>query len=265
MKDRRNRHLVLTGMLVGLLLMRPVIPTFITSIIFFTVTVASALILAEDKRKTRTALAILGVPLILGAILERAFPQSTPTCVQGIAGTITAGLVIVFLVYSGSVILLSFLRAGSIAADEIFGIINFYLILGFMWAYIYVLVEDISPNSFRLNLPQDALAPGLGRTDLLISKFIYFSFVTMTTLGYGDIVPHSELAETLVITEAINGQLYVAVAVAYLLSLHLIEFRSTHRGDRDHQWGMAETGESSLRERENQPQRADDTKGKDPG
>jgi hypothetical protein len=60
----------------------------------------------------------------------------------------------------------------------------------------------------------------VGASDLPLSRALYFSFVTIATLGYGDIVPKSEVAQGLAILEAVGGQMYLAVLVARLVSLY---------------------------------------------
>ena len=229
----RDKHLALMGLLMGLLLIRPMIPTFVTNVIFLSVTIASAVLVAENKRRTRIILGILGLPLVIWATVDKVVPDHVISIAHGMVGSVLAFSVVAFLSYSGGVILISLVRSTRISSDVIFGTVNFYLILGFIWAYIFVLVEILSPNSFNVHVSEEALAQGAVRDDLLVSKLIYFSFVTMTTLGYGDITPRSELAETLVVVEAIMGQLYVAVAIAYLLSMHIMQFRQELTEDKE--------------------------------
>ena len=89
--------------------------------------------------------------------------------------------------------------------------INIYLIIGFIWAHIYHLLERLIPHSFNIELAGEEL----------FDRLVYLSFVTLTTLGYGDITPQGPAAEVLVMLEAIIGQMYVPVFVTYLLSVHI--------------------------------------------
>ena len=100
------------------------------------------------------------------------------------------------------------LRSGVVDGERIFAALDAYLLAGLMFAVAYVLVEMTWPGSFRGAQPFD-----LGRS-------IYFSFVTIATLGYGDIVPTSDAARALTILEAVGGQMYLAVLVARLVSLY---------------------------------------------
>ena len=87
-----------------------------------------------------------------------------------------------------------------------------YFIIGLLWAFIYLILETQTPGAILGEL----------RTDVenTLSILLYFSYVTMTTLGYGDISPHTELAGKWVVLEAIIGQFYIAILVARLVSLY---------------------------------------------
>jgi len=103
-----------------------------------------------------------------------------------------------------------------------------YLLLGVTWALVYSLIDLADPNAFHFALRSGAegaavrpvLQFGSGDT----ASAVYFSFVTLCTLGYGDIVPKSPTAEMAAISEAIVGQLYLTVLVARLVGLHIAGF-----------------------------------------
>ena len=86
------------------------------------------------------------------------------------------------------------------------------------YAHIYTILEWFHPESFALQVQKQESA----------SHFVYFSFVTLATLGYGDITPKTEFAQRLAITEAIMGQFYGSLVVAYLLSLYIGHRISVH-------------------------------------
>lgn len=100
-----------------------------------------------------------------------------------------------------------------ISADRIVGAICVYLLLGVIWALAYTVLDFISPGSFAGFLPMG----GQGWD----SEWLYFSFVTMTTLGYGDILPVSAMARGLAYIQAVVGQFYIAVLVAGLVSAYV--------------------------------------------
>jgi voltage-gated potassium channel len=101
------------------------------------------------------------------------------------------------------------------AVDRVIGAICVYLLIGLAWASIYSTIETSAPGSFRF--PDDTPYDPSGR------GFVYFSFVTLATIGYGDVTPVSRLAGTFAWMEAITGQLYIAITIAGLISLALTE------------------------------------------
>jgi hypothetical protein len=101
----------------------------------------------------------------------------------------------------------------AISANRIIGAIAVYLMLGVLWAIAYTLVELNSPNSIT--------GFEIGARAQWDSEWLYFSFVTMTTLGYGDIAPVSAIARVLAYMQAVFGQFYIAILVAGLVSAYI--------------------------------------------
>jgi hypothetical protein len=89
-----------------------------------------------------------------------------------------------------------------------------YLLVGIFCGVLHWTIENASPASFASG--GAAMGPG----EFTLSRGIYFSFVTLATLGYGDIVPNSDLTRGLAVIEAVAGQLYVAVIVARLVGAY---------------------------------------------
>jgi len=108
------------------------------------------------------------------------------------------------------------LRTTRVSADTINGAICVYLVMGLGWAQGYELLSTLAPGSFALN--NAAITDNHS-----FEGFIGFSFVTLTTLGYGNIVPLTARAEALAIAEAITGQLYVAVLLARLVAMQIAD------------------------------------------
>ncbi len=104
-----------------------------------------------------------------------------------------------------------------ISANRLVGAVSLYLMLGVLWAVVYTLVEISAPGSFS-GLPT-------ANSEDWDSSWLYFSFVTMTTLGYGDLVPVSAVARMLAYMQAVFGQFYIAILVAGLVSAYI----SAHR------------------------------------
>jgi hypothetical protein len=103
--------------------------------------------------------------------------------------------------------------AGTVTFDRILGAIALYVLVGVVWAESYQLVSLRVPGAFA-GIPHDGGPPDR-------SIWLYFSFVTLTTVGYGDITPVAHAARSLAILEALIGQLYPAIVLARLVSLHV--------------------------------------------
>jgi len=96
-----------------------------------------------------------------------------------------------------------------------------YLLLGLVWALTYSVDDALDPTAFTCTVG-GAQHPGWMRVGRGETTSLYFSFATLTTLGYGDIVPTSPISRMLASMEAITGQLYLAVLVARLVGMHIV-------------------------------------------
>lgn len=121
---------------------------------------------------------------------------------------------LVFFCYTATIVLVHLFREDEITADVIIGSICVYLLLGIIWALGYSLLETWVPESFRL--PEGA-QPLTGRV------FLYYSFITLSTVGYGDITPLSAPARSLAFLEAVTGQIYLAVLIGRLVGIHIAQ------------------------------------------
>lgn len=93
-----------------------------------------------------------------------------------------------------------------------------YLIFGIFMALIYHLIDIINPQAFEGTFTEGSITPEIGSH---ILTFVYFSFVTLTTLGYGDIIPISATARSFASAEAIVGQIFIATVLAHLVSVRV--------------------------------------------
>ena len=112
------------------------------------------------------------------------------------------------------------LLSSTIDLNKIIGAICIYLLLGLNWSVWYLFINIANPDSFH-GLTSTAIGAQL-------SEFMYYSFVTITTVGYGDITPAKPIARTVTYLEAIVGQFYVAVLVAWLVGMYLSD-KGRHR------------------------------------
>jgi hypothetical protein len=111
------------------------------------------------------------------------------------------------------IILIRVFSEGRITSHRIQGAIAVYLLLGVIWSGGYRLVIYADPEAFNLT--------GSADESTLMSKLVYFSFVTLTTVGYGDITAVHPAARSLALLEALTGQLFPAVLIAKLVSMQV--------------------------------------------
>ena len=178
----------------------------IVSGLFSLVLVAGVLAVADRKRVLVIAL-VLAIPAIAGRWVNHFRPDLIPPAVFLVAGLILIAFVV------GN--LLRFvLRAPSVNTEVLCASISAYLMLGLMWTMAYWLVDQLTPGgafSFNTNTGTRSMNGFTG---------FYFSFITLSTVGYGDITPVSRIARWLAAMEAMTGLLYVAVLIARLVSLY---------------------------------------------
>lgn len=121
---------------------------------------------------------------------------------------------IIYGLFFGSAALLilqRILQASRVTMDTVRGGVCVYLLLGYFWALLYSIIYTLDANAFSRDL----------LTETSYVNVLYFSFVTLTTLGFGDIVPVTEIASVLTVLEALVGQIYPAVFIALLVSGYL--------------------------------------------
>ena len=128
--------------------------------------------------------------------------------------------------YLGLVTLLiatSVARQREISADIVMGGLCVYVLMGVFWTGLFMNLELIKPGSFSFGVhgPQQDM-------DSIYKLLFFYSYVTLLTIGYGDVVPMSGMAQTLTILEGLIGQFYLISFMAYLVGLYIYE-RQYHR------------------------------------
>jgi hypothetical protein len=119
------------------------------------------------------------------------------------------------MLLTGHVMTVVFSRSDEVTWGTILGAINGYLLLGIVFAFVYDVMDQLAPDSLQ------ETSGFSGDLDLKVVSFLYFSFVTLTTLGYGDIVPMTPDVAVVAMLEVMTGQFYLVVMVARLVSLHV--------------------------------------------
>jgi hypothetical protein len=178
----------------------------IVSVLFSLVLLAGVLAVADSKYVFVIAL-VLAIPAIAGRWLNHFRPDLVPPAFFLVAGLFLIAFVVARL-------LRFVLRAPSVTVQVLCASISAYLMLGLMWTMAYWLVDQLTPGgafSFNTNAGTRSMNGFTG---------FYFSFITLSTVGYGDITPVSRIARWLAAMEAMTGLLYVAVLIARLVSLY---------------------------------------------
>jgi voltage-gated potassium channel len=223
----RLRQARFTQLLIGLVLLLFVSPfigtfsselgkTFATLMVVFllaTVLIAAALAVSDDQKHTRITLALAGTCLILTMLAQLTGSPSLRIAQE----LLTIG----FLIHVIRLIVRTLFRQQHVDNDTIAASLCGYILIGVTFAVVFSLVMDIDSSalSFAKSEPSSELAIHFG--DQHTATAIYFSFVTLTTLGYGDITPISMPARMLTTAEALIGQLYLVILVARLVGLHI--------------------------------------------
>jgi hypothetical protein len=210
----RWRYLILLGALLLVLVVQPLSLGFsatppLFDALLMLLTVALLLSFCPDKTRRLAAVAV-GVPtslISLGGDLL-AGPAG------GTVVLIGHGLAVLFYFWAAAQIVASLFRRRPLSLDSVFGVICGYLLLGMAWGVLYSMLDTLRPGSFAVG---GRLAEQVQADDSRVPLYTYYSFVTLTTVGYGDVTPVSPAARTCAWLEALTGQFYLAVLVAGLV------------------------------------------------
>ena len=181
-----------------------------------------------------TALGVSGVFAVTRTRGARAFGLLAMTAPIGLGfyhalvpgsslGALRSGLTVMALLWLAYLALQHVFRAGAITSARLQGAIAVYLLLAVAFGEAYWLILQLRPEAFQF--PHPATTHGMMRSGLF-----YFSLTTLTTVGYGDILPVSPAARSLATMEGLIGQLYPAVLIGRLVSLQIISSQEGRHG-----------------------------------
>ncbi|MBT8129445.1 MAG: hypothetical protein KJP10_05595 [Gammaproteobacteria bacterium] len=131
-----------------------------------------------------------------------------------------------FFCYIAWLILVDIFRTRMVTFDIIAAGISVYLFFGNICGFIYAIISRLDPDAFSI---PEVTASYVGDSIGNVSSAMYFSFVTLTTLGYGDITPINDFARSLAYLEAAMGQIYLTVLIASLVGIHI---STSNRGEK---------------------------------
>jgi hypothetical protein len=119
-----------------------------------------------------------------------------------------------FYFFIAVAVFLEVIRTRRVSSDTMYGAVCVYLLVGMAFGSLYDLVETLHPGSFQINV--DAAGP----TDIRWRTLIFFSFMTLTTIGLGDVTPVTVQAQSLTSIEGVIGVLYLAVLIARIVGMY---------------------------------------------
>ncbi len=131
-----------------------------------------------------------------------------------LSDVIATALFAIFYIYVFVIVLVYVIKGTEVTRDKIIGAVSIYFLIGFTWASFYRMVFSFQPEAFSVS---DTFLASTGRSQ---PDFVYFSFITLLTVGYGDVRPISGIARSLAILEGIVGVLYIGVFISRLLTLY---------------------------------------------
>ena len=205
----QRRFLILLVLIMSLLVLTPFLDDFVETRILmdaFLTAIFFAIIFAVKSQRSHVIIAsFLALPLIIST-WSFYFVELTSI------GLLTRIFGALFLGYAVINILRIVVQSEEVTKETIYAAIVAYMLMALMWAFLYMILELLAPGSF--SFPEKGF-----RAETM--RFKYFSLVTITTLGYGDITPLTNKASALVLVEALVGQIYLVVLVAWLVGMHV--------------------------------------------
>jgi hypothetical protein len=175
----------------------------VESALFSLVMIASLRVTGRDSRILLVA-ALLFVPAIVGKWLNHFFPTYIPIHYFLVFGVAFIGFVV-------AILLRFILQTRRVDAEVLSAGIVVYLMLRLLWSLAYMLLAQLAPGSFSFALAESRM-DGFNA--------FYFSFGTLTTVGFGDITPISKVARTLAVMEAVTGTFYLAILISRLVAMY---------------------------------------------
>src|SRR5215475_12627719 len=169
----------------------------------FTLVMLAGLMVIGVRRGTLLLAMVLVVPGVVARWINHYRPESMPAVVY-------LTFAMLFLVLVGVEFLRFILRAPRVTVQVLEAGISTYLVFGLLWALAYMMVDGLTRGAFVFSVAGDSMA----------QSAIYYSFVTLTTMGYGDIAPVSRVARMLAMLESTTGVMYMSVLIARLVGLY---------------------------------------------
>lgn len=179
----------------------------VVSDVAFTLILISGVFAVSPRHSIKVVMVISAI----GAFALRWLVLVQPTLPLRIADLAST---VFFLILLALIVMRQVFKEGHITPYRIMGAVAVYLLIGLAFADAYQLIFLIRENAF-------AFSTGLAEREVFFSRFLYFSFVTLTTLGYGDITPLHPAAKSLVMLQGIVGMLFPAIMITRLVGMEI--------------------------------------------
>jgi hypothetical protein len=221
---KRWKFSILLAILLTLLVVQPHLAETAPGV--FTLAVLSlafqivTMIVVSHRQQERIWAVGFGVPAVIG-VLVSLFVPITDRPIIVIAGHCVAAT----FCWVSVVLILRYVFLNEVTGDHVVAALVAYLLIGVGMGQLYFVVNTCDPHAFR---PSPSVAAALKNPHTRSACLAYFSFVTLTTSGYGDIVPDAPLTRTLAWLEAVVGQFYLAVLVAGLIGIRVSRSAMAH-------------------------------------
>jgi voltage-gated potassium channel len=182
--------------------------------LFLLLVIVTAILTLFHHFVSRSLALALGATSVAAVLADRGGLQMTPLLVALIFHALPAA----FLLLTLAALLSALFRETDLSADSVNGAFCGYLLIGLLFAHLYCLIEAAWPASFALSSGLGPMPPEGHRRHFL---FVYYSMITLTTVGYGDVTPKSDQARALALLEAMIGQFYIAVVLSQLIAIRI--------------------------------------------
>jgi hypothetical protein len=205
----KRRFFFLLIMLLAMLVIVPFLGDysrfqFVVDIVVTGIFIAAMYAISDKKYNLFLAL-FLVIPMFADIWVDYFSSAEKTLVVSQICGILFIGFAIFNIIHF-------MLKQKEVTREMIYAAVVVYLLMALLWSNVYQLLETFAPGSF-------GMPDGQMQNDRLL--FLYFSLVTITTLGYGDMTPLTDRAAGLASVEALTGQIYLVVLVAWLVGMHV--------------------------------------------
>jgi len=177
--------------------------------LFLTIVFLSAVFNSNHKSLTKKITFILAIPAIILSWINLFHPEESLFVADAL-------VTVLFMFICTCSILYDVVLRARVTLETLRGVICAYFMFAFAFAYMYYLTEYLTPHSFHFSNREIYVSSYMH----YLSEMLYFSFVTLLTIGYGDITATSDIGQTFAVMEGIIGQFYIAILVARLVSVY---------------------------------------------